>query len=591
MAGRNKWTRAVTLAATVVPLVLLMSACNVWDMYGFDSTHSGGGQSGESVINASKTSLSEAGSSAPISGSVIRSEPTSDGDLVFSTENVYVPPPACNNNGCHQGTLTAYRADGTDGQKCSSNSGLTSCTPEWQVVPSNNEGLNTSPAYYDDTADGVSMVFVGDNAGRLWAYNAANGTLLWHSDLLSGEINGSITIDPGGGPTCPGSSGPDAQIVVTIVYGWTFFFPMTNGTDSCSQIPAPGAGTKTGDNCEMQSGIQTCFPQWGVAPGGDDESTPAIANSTMYTTSAAPGGSYLYAYADSYQPPPLTNWCGINADGQKEIQYIGPGVKDSNGKPLLASCSPEWRSLFYNADGSSPAVSTKVSNPYAGMVYLGTQGSSGTGYLMAYDAQGVDSNGVDSPYCTGEEWFGETCNWAWRAPTQSRGAGASPTVLPPNPSDPNDLDGIVYLGDLSGELQAFNATTGDWLWSSPTGGIIDSDAAIADAVDPNSGLSSNAAVYVGCSNAQEVDGQTCTANLFGFNAETGAQLWMGNVSETNVTIDNGPIIIDNEPTNNEAALYVGASWGNLTNNDGEECFNPQSPAQCTSGVFAFTPSS
>lgn len=594
MSRSKRWARPLVLVALVLPLAFLLGACNPWDMYGFDSTHSGGGQSGESFINATNAgSLTEAGTSAPISGSVIRSEPTSDGDLVFSTENVYEPPPACNNKGCHQGTLTATRADGTDNQRCSSNGGLTSCTPEWQVTPSNNEGLNTSPAYYDDTADGMSIVVVGDNAGRLWAYNAANGTLLWRSDLLSGEINGSITIDPVNGPqTSSCNNGePDAQIVVTIVYGWTFFFPMTDGTDGCSQIPAPGAGTTTGDNCEMQSGIPTCFPQWGVAPGGDDESTPAIANSTMYTTSAAPLGSYLYAYADSYQP--LTNWCGKNADKQAEIQYVGPGVKDAEGNPLLASCSPEW-TASWEADASSPSVSVKND-----LVYIG-EGTTGYGAVEAFWADGKKSPG-ETTQCTGMEWSGETCTPDWVTQTAQRGSGATPVILPPNPNDPNDQDGIVYIGDESGDLQAYDAITGHILWSMATWGDIDSDAAIADAVDPSSGLSSNAVVYVGCSNLYEANGQTCSANLFGFNAETGAQLWTSDLpTGTNATtIDNGPIVIDNgsaqgvnpptAPT--EGALYVGASWGDVNANDPLSCFHGETPANCTSGVFAFDPSS
>jgi outer membrane protein assembly factor BamB len=64
-------------------------------------------------------------------------------------------------------------------------------------------------------------------------------------------------------------------------------------------------------------------------------------------------------------------------------------------------------------------------------------------------------------------------------------------------------NGVVYVGSYDYHLYAFNAATGQPLWSADTGGFINSSPAVADGM-----------VYVGS------DGSVCA-----FNAETGQLVW------------------------------------------------------------------
>jgi outer membrane protein assembly factor BamB len=72
-------------------------------------------------------------------------------------------------------------------------------------------------------------------------------------------------------------------------------------------------------------------------------------------------------------------------------------------------------------------------------------------------------------------------------------------------------NGVVYVGSQDGNLYAFNAATGQTLWSAATSGPIYSSPTVANGV-----------VYIGSS-------PIYLLNFYAFNAATGQPLWTAGV--------------------------------------------------------------
>ena len=452
MAGRETSTSLLIRGAVLLPVVLVLGACNNWTMYGGDATHSGHISSESTIGVRNVGSLVERGTSAPVNGT-ISSPPTVAGDVLYATADT-----ADNTAG---GTLYAYSADRST--NCSTPPAPQTCNPLWTEMPGGtNHGLTSSPAV--DTSGGV--VYVGSKDGILYAYSASSGSLLWQSPPLGGSINSSPTLANG-------------YVYVSIVYGWTFVFDETNGTD----------GTNTG--CAPAHAGLVCDPEWGDRTPGDVYSSPAVANGMMYTASALPrdpGGGTFYAFGAT-----LNSWCSGT-----------PYAWGSSGD--LETCTPEWTAKW-DGGGSSPAVAN-------GIVYIG---SSKDG-LLAFSAN-------RSADCRGTPYINEVCTPLWIGDIGRERSGGGPG------STPAVANGIVYIGARSGILYAFNASNGSLLWTEATGGTIDSSAMIADGV-----------VYVGCSSNLANQGQVCKANLYAFNASNGRTLWTGTTGgsiDTSPIIDDG----------------------------------------------------
>ena len=462
MAARKTWTKLLR-GTILVPVVLVLGACNNWTMYGGNAAHTGFSSS-ESAIGASNVgTLIEGGASASATGP-ISSSPTVAGNVLYATSDYAAGG---------GGTLYAYSADGATG--CSTPPPpapqTPSCNPLWSLIPSGvGHALNSSPAV--DTADGV--VYAGSGDGILYAYDASSGTLLWQSPPLGGSINSSPTLANG-------------YVYVSIVYGWTYVFDETNGTDG------------NNPSCATTHAGLVCDPEWGDYTPGDVYSSPAVANGVMYTASASPTGGTFYAFDAT-----PSAWCSGT-----------PYAWGSSGN--LETCTAQWTAAW-EGGGSSPAVAN-------GDVYIGSLEDG----LFAFSANG-------SKDCTGTEYINETCNPLWDNTVigrQGSGGGPGPT--------PAIANGIVYFGNRSGTLYAFDGSTGAVKWSKSIGGTIDSSATIADGV-----------VYIGCSSS--VVNQPCkTNNLYGFDASTGTQLWATN---TKGSIDNSPIIDDQGTQNGTGAVYV-----------------------------------
>ncbi len=504
-ARRETWPRLLKRATLVIPVALVLAGCNVWTMYGGNPAHTSYNSS-DVITTSNVNTLARAGTTAAVTGtnSLMRSSSTvASNGMLYATAN-YTDP---NNSHDTTGELYAYSASGRTTTCPTPTQGdpPLNCQPVWTDIPSPTHGLMASPAV--DTSLSTPVVYVGSRDGELYAYNASNGNLLWQSETLGGSILGSLTIANG-------------YVYVPEVYGWVYVFPSTTGSGTDQSTDG------NDQNCWTDSqDVRECDPDWGYSTGGNNFSTPAVANGMMYQAAGDhvgggdpndPDQPALYAFNASY-----------NAS-------LCPGAyaPHKSGQPLraIATCKPAWSAPWryggeWDGGGSSPAVAN-------GEVYI----ESADNGLLAFSANG-SSNCTGTPYVG--QW-GEICTPLWIGTTgkdySKGGAGPTPAVA----------NGIVYIGDRTGEVYAFNATSGALEWSFATGGAIDSSVVIAG----NS--ASDTVAFVGCSNA--VSGQTCTNSLFAFNAANGGSpLWTAN---TGGSVDNPPIIANEGAGRGAGAVHV-----------------------------------
>ncbi len=531
MIRRERWPRLLKRATIVLPVAVALAGCNVWTMYGGTSAHLNYDSSG--VITTSNAStLTEGGTTAAATGSNswIDSSPTvASNDMLYATANYaasgdcagikdpndFLLPKDSNDpelrttthkwavaNECANtvGELYAYSATGgtTDCPTPTLGHPTLNCKAVWTAVPSPTNGLTTSPAV--DTSLSTPAVYAGSHDGELYAYNASNGALLWHSQTLGGSIDASLTIANG-------------YIYVPEDYGWVYVFPSTTGTNGNDK------------NCWTASKVRECDPDWGYSTGGNNFSTPAVEGGMMYQAAGDHVGS-------TKNDPDQYAVYGFNASYEAS-QCPGTYAPHESGKPLsdIATCTPAWSAPWeyggeWDGGGTSPAVAN-------GDVYV----ESATNGLLAFSASG-------SSRCTGTKYvgqWGEICTPLWVATTgkdDPNGAESGPT--------PAVANGVVYIGDKAGEVYAFNATSGALKWTFETGGAIDSSVAIAG----NS--ASDAVAIFGCSTG--VAGQTCTHSVFALNASSGGSaLWTEN---TGGSVDDPPIIADAGTGSETGAVYV-----------------------------------
>jgi len=525
MISGEGWPRLLRRAALLIPVAVALAGCNVWTMYGSGPAHSSY-DSSNVITTGSVSTLEEAGTTAAATGanSWITSSPTiASNDMLYTTAN-YAAAGACQGiaepndspeyvtapgsavqtlapNFCAStvGELYAYSASGgtTNCPTPTQGNPTLNCQPVWTDIPSQTNGLTTSPAV--DTSLSTPVVYVGSHDGVVFAYNASNGNLLWHSQTLGGSIDGSFTIANG-------------YVYVPEAYGWVYVFPSTTGTTGNDQ------------NCWTASKVRECDPDWGYSTGGNNFSTPAVVSGMMYQAAGD--------HVGGLNNPDQYSVYGFNAS-YSASQCPGTYAPHESGKPLsaIATCKPAWSAPWqqggqWDGGGSSPAVSN-------GDVYI----ESGSNGLLAFSANG-------SSHCKGTKYvgqWGEICTPLWIGKTGNdyqSGAQAGPT--------PAVANGIVYIGDKTGKAYAFNATTGSLKWSYATGGAIDSSVSIAG------DSASDAVAFVGCSDG--VSGQTCTHALYALNAAAGGSpLW---TADTGGSVDEPPIVVDAGTGSGTGAAYL-----------------------------------
>jgi outer membrane protein assembly factor BamB len=153
-------------------------------------------------------------------------------------------------------------------------------------------------------------------------------------------------------------------------------------------------------NCTGVLPAKTCAPLWIATTNGELGSSPAIAKGLVYV----PTGDTLYA-------------------------FDAAGSVNCTGGPPTKTCSPRWTASLNSGNyRSSPAVAN-------GVVYVGSAGHE----LYAFDAGGT-KNCVGGPPT-------KTCVPLWTG-----------TAGPIGFSSPAIQNGIVFIGDIDGDLNAFDAT-------------------------------------------------------------------------------------------------------------------------------------
>ena len=530
MIRRAGVVRVLRRSAPVVPVVLLLAGCNAWPMYGGGAAHTGADTSSVLTTTTAAT-LTEAGTTAAATGTnawITSSPSVSAAGMVYVTANAAAPltcqsvlepddfpgpdgnptdiqlATAANQCATTTGELYAFPAGGgTTGCPTPAVGQPTlNCQPVWTAVPSPTHGLTTSPAV--DPSLPTPVVYVGSHGGQLYAYNAATGALLWQSQTLGGSIDGSLTI-------------ADGNVYVPEDYGWVYVFPSTTGTSGSDQ------------NCFHAKGVPVleCDPDWGYSTGGNNFSTPAVANGMLYQAA----GNHVGSGQNKNDPYQYAVY-GFNAS-YVATECPGTFAPHESGLPLkdIATCVPAWSGPYqygggWDGGGSSPAVAN-------GDVYIEAHSTG----LQAYSADG-------SSHCTGTPYvgqWGELCTPLWSGATGKDSTGGSD--IGPTPSV---ADGSVYIGNRAGVVYAFNATTGAVEWSAATGGSIDSSVVVAG------DSASDAVVLVGCSTS--VSGQTCRDSVFAFNAATGGSpLWTAN---TGGSVDDPPVVADGGSGSGTGAAYV-----------------------------------
>jgi outer membrane protein assembly factor BamB len=328
------------------------------------------------------------------------------------------------------------------------------------------------------------VVYVGDNAHKLYAFDASGTTNcsgspkscapLWTAtrggsvgvDLSSpAVVNGVVYIgsaddklyafDASGATNCSGSPKTCAPLWTATTGGLVFSSPaVVNGivyvgSDDDKLYAFDASGTT---NCSGSPKV--CRPLWTATTGGVVRASPAVAGGIVYVGSG---------------------------DG-KVSAFDAAGATNCSGSPK--TCVPLWTAatageVFF----SSPAVAS-------GVVYVGAGGLGSSNTLYAFDAAGKKQCS-DSP---------KVCHPLWTATTAH---AASPPAV---------AGGVVYVGTFGGPLYAFDAAgrTGCSgapkmcapLWTAPTGAFSEgSSAAVANGV-----------VYIGSGES------CCVGQLLAFDA-------------------------------------------------------------------------
>ena len=405
MRRGDRCPRFLKRAALVIPSgTLVLAGCNVWTMYGGGPTHVSY-DSSNVITTSTAPGLEEAGATVAATGSNswMTSSPTvASNDMLYATANYaasgdcadildpdnFLLPKDTNDpevrtanhwtaqNECADtiGELYAYPSTGGTTKCPTPKQGdpTLKCQASWTVTPSETNGLTSAPAV--DTSLSTPAVYVGSHDGEVYAYNAKSGGLLWHSQSLGGSISGSLTIANG-------------YIYVPEDYGWIYVFPSTTGTNGNDQ------------NCWTASKVRECDPDWGYKTGGNNFSTPAVANGMMYQAA----GDHVGGSGDKNDPDQYAVY-GFNAS-YVATQCPGTYAPHETGKPLtsIATCTPAWAAPWqqggeWDGGGSSPAVAN-------GDVYV----ESDSNGLIAFSAAGTTD-------CTGTKYvgqWGEICTPLW----------------------------------------------------------------------------------------------------------------------------------------------------------------------------------
>lgn len=335
----------------------------------------------------------------------------------------------------------------------------------------------TTPAY----PPVIGTVYIGNDAGNLFALDAATGKLKWK--YASGYyLESSLTVANGLVYAANGGVGGENNVFAvdtgTGVLKWNFRVPggvinsspdFSNGniyigsfdenlycinaitgqlnwkfkTDSAIYSSPTVANGVVYVGCDDNNlyaiDASTGSLKWKFSAGiygGGVQSSPAVANGVVYVgcntgnvyALNAATGAEIWAFSTD-----LDNIFASSPTVVNGVVYIGSTESklyaiDANSGTLL------WSFLMGNQTQSSPIVSN-------GVVYIGCE----DGYFYAVNAvQG-------------------TLKWMTAVGSDQVASGTSPTVF----------GGMVYVGCDDGDVYAMDATSGTLIWKYATGSILD----------------------------------------------------------------------------------------------------------------------
>ena len=368
---------------------------------------------------------------------------------------------------------------------------------KWQV--NTGEAVVSSPVVAFDATRGRQLVYVGNNAGFLSAYDAATGRRLW-SRQLGPRLNSTPAVV--GGVVYVGSS--DRRLyaldAATGVVRCSF---LAGGVIASSPVVVDpdGAGglgrtVYVGDN--GVSGFDDGGHVWAVH-GVDPDPAADCSRRWVFDAYGAPAGSQTTA--GTWSPPAF----GRDSTGRPLIVFGGSSPDDAvyavdartGARVWRAQANPERKR---DADvGAGPTISAPGVNGFAdGVVYV--SGKENATYAlnlrtgariwrfdMALDSPGVEGFARSTAALSRTLLFvgygagvyqldAVTGARLWRTPDVGPASAeviSSPALVGP------DGRRVVLVGDLSGAVMAYSAADGRRLWTHRTGGPVYSSPAVA----------------------------------------------------------------------------------------------------------------
>jgi serine/threonine-protein kinase len=268
---------------------------------------------------------------------------------------------------------------------------------------------------------------------------------------------------------------------------------------------------------------KTCDPLWTASPAGpsDDFGDPAVVGGVVYVSSVDPGGGAgdaLYAFdaagetncsgdpkacgplwtapigADVFSSPTVAGGI-VYVPSDDGLVYAFDAAGNTNCSGTPKACAPLWTATLAgnNQNHSSPAVAGGVL--YATTAHVAPTGEEASG-VSAFDAAGATN-------CSGTP---KACTPLWTARLPDDDATLPPAVA----------NGVVYVVDKLGRVNALDANTGTTLWIAPADATFASLLAVA-----------NGRVYVGSGhNGVRAFDAAGTTNCSG-SPKTCTALWTG----------------------------------------------------------------
>ena len=316
-------------------------------------------------------------------------------------------------------------------------------------------------------------------------------------------------------------------------------FPTTSSVQSSPAVVDGVLYVGSNNNKVYAVSALTGVVKWSFTAEGAVYSSPAVVGGVVYIGSfdgnvyaldAATGAEkWMYSTGTRIQSSPVVS---------NGVVYIG-----NNSQGLFALTAASGHELWSFAGGGAVLTTPAVAN---GVVYVASWGhglyalKASTGATIWNADVGCCETGSSPAVANGVVYIGQDISGDVDALNASTGAklwtfstGGNGNVH----SSPAVADGMVYVGSDSDSVVALNVSTGAEVWGYETGGFVESSPAVADGV-----------AYIG-----SADG-----NLYALNASNGVRLWSyptGGQVQSSPAVANGTVYVGSDnPTQSVIAF-------------------------------------